>query len=103
MGGRPQGHHIAGRFFLEVVQASSGSFSQVAKDPFSPESIEHWADADDGSWSKAILRRRDLSTLGSRNLRPWQVLARYLELAEVYSRPGLEEASEALCCRSKHS
>ncbi|CAE7475397.1 RPOT2 [Symbiodinium microadriaticum] len=43
---------------------------QVAKDPFSPESIEHWADADDG---------------------PWQVLARYLELAEVYSRPGLEE------------
>ncbi|CAE7469482.1 RPOT2 [Symbiodinium sp. CCMP2592] len=43
---------------------------QVAENPLSPESIEHWADADDG---------------------PWQVLARYLELAEVYRRPGSEE------------
>eukprot|EP00439_Symbiodinium_sp_Y106_P067899 s3700_g11.t1 len=43
---------------------------QVAENPLSPESIEHWADADDG---------------------PWQVLARYLELAEVYRRPGAEE------------
>jgi len=58
---------------VAFVDASRDWIMEVAKDPLAPQSIKHWAKADDG---------------------PWQALARCFELAEIW-RTGDEEGFQS--------